>query len=161
MSYAHYIASIPFCPLVFPFPAYHQGKKHQKQGEKGQKQKYICLLLCFVGKIGDKKGRNLNIFLKARKEGGVLRWSAACLHRVHLGRWSGNSCYFADVSKIGQDSAGRSAFVLLIACLWCVAHKYAFVSRFKGVFRGFPLLDVGLYCLRASRGLWGFVRVWS
>ena len=29
------------------------------------------------------------------------------------GRWSGNSCYFADVSKIGQDSAGCSAFCLL------------------------------------------------
>ena len=28
-------------------------------------------------------------------------------------RWSGNSCYFADVSKIGQDSAGCSAFCLL------------------------------------------------
>ena len=26
------------------------------------------------------------------------------------GRWSGNSCYFADVSKIGQDTAGCSAF---------------------------------------------------
>ena len=25
-------------------------------------------------------------------------------------RWPGNSCYFADISKIGQDSAGCSAF---------------------------------------------------
>ena len=30
--------------------------------------------------------------------------------RVLLGGWSGNSCYFADVSKIGQDTAERSAF---------------------------------------------------
>ena len=34
---------------------------------------------CFLGKIGDNRGRNLNIFLKSRKEGGLLRWSVACL----------------------------------------------------------------------------------
>ena len=38
-------------------------------------------------------------------------WSA-CLPfgGVHLGMWSGNSCYFADVSKIGQDNAEFPAF---------------------------------------------------
>ena len=40
--------------------------------------KNICLLWCFLGKIGDNKGRNLNIFLKSRKEGRVSRWSAGC-----------------------------------------------------------------------------------
>ena len=44
---------------------------------------------------------------------------------------------------------------------WCVVCKYGSISRFKGVFRGFPLLDVGLYCSGALRGLCGFVRVWS
>ena len=39
--------------------------------------------------------------------------------------------------------------------------KYAFIRVFRGVFSGFPLLDVGLYCLRALRGLCGFcVREW-
>ena len=39
--------------------------------------------------------------------------------------------------------------------------EYGSISRFKGVFRGFPLLDVGLYCFDALRGLWGFcVREW-
>ena len=33
LSCAHYIAGIPVCPLVFPFPAYHQGKTHQKRGK--------------------------------------------------------------------------------------------------------------------------------
>ena len=44
----------------------------------------------------------------------------------------------------------------LSLCPRCVACKYGFISRFKGVFRGFPLLDVGSYCSGALRGLWGF-----
>ena len=41
----------------------------------------------------------------------VRRWSACLPFGVSTGcRWSGNSCYFADVSKIGQDTAGCSAF---------------------------------------------------
>ena len=47
LSCAHYIAGIPFCPLVFPFPAYHQGKKHQKQGKTGQKLEFIWCALVF------------------------------------------------------------------------------------------------------------------
>ena len=51
-----------------------------------------------------------------------------------------------------------SAFLL---CSRCVACKYGSISHFKGVFRGFPLLDVGLYWFGALRGLWGFcVREW-
>ena len=43
---------------------------------------------------------------------------------------------------------------------WCVACEYTFISRFKGVFSVFLWLRVGLYCLRALRGLCGFcVRV--
>ena len=36
-------------------------------------------------------------------------------------RWSGNSCYFADVSKIGQDSAGCSAF--------CPSYRFALLAN--------------------------------
>ena len=80
------------------------------------------------------------------------------LWRAHLGRWSGNSCYFADVSKIGQDTAGRSALSL---CSRCVACKYGSISRFKGVFSEVWGCCVGLCCLGALRGLWGFcVREW-
>ena len=40
--------------------------------------------------------------------GGRLLSALRC---AHLGQVVlGNSCYFANVSKIGQDSAGRSAF---------------------------------------------------
>lgn len=51
-----------------------------------------------------------------------------------------------------------SAFSL---CACRVACKYGSISRFKGVFRGFYVFGVGLCCLRALRGLWGFcVREW-
>ena len=43
-----------------------------------------------------------------------------------------------------------------LLCLWCIALEYAFISRFKGVFRGFWGWYVGLYYLRALRGLCGF-----
>ena len=49
----------------------------------------------------------------------------------------------------------------LSLCLWFVAFEICLYSRFKGVFGGFPLLDVCLYCSRALRGLCGFcVREW-
>ena len=49
LSYAHYIAGIPFCPLVFPFPAYNQGKKHQKQGKTGQNGAKVRIYLVRFG----------------------------------------------------------------------------------------------------------------
>ena len=39
----------------------------------------------------------------------------------------------------------------LVRCL-----QICLYSRFKGVFSGFWGWRVGLYCLRALRGLWGF-----
>ena len=123
------------------------------RAKRGKNEFLFGVLWCFLGKIGDKKGQNLNIFLKVRKENGWRGGRLPAFWRVHLGRWSGNSCYFADVSKNGQNPLLLVAFLL---CLWCVACKYGSISRFKGVFRGFPLLDVCLYCLCALRGLWGF-----
>ena len=50
------------------------------------------------------------------------------LRCAHLGGWSGNSCYFADVSKIGQDTAGCSAFCPLSRFVFGVLPlKYAFI----------------------------------
>ena len=73
-------------------------------------------------------------------------------------RWSGNSCYFANVSKNGQNPLLSSAYLL---CSRCVVLEYALISRFKGVFRGFYGVCVGLYWPGALRGLWGFcVREW-
>ena len=49
--------------------------------------------------------------------------------RVHLGRWSGNSHYFADVSKNGQNPRLSSAFML---CLFGLSLKYAFIRILRG-----------------------------
>ena len=71
------------------------------------------------------------------------------------GRWSG----FRGCSLLSCRVPCRLPALSL--CLWWVALEYAFVSRFKGVFRGFWGADVYLYGLRALRGLWGFcVREW-
>lgn len=41
-------------------------------------------------------------------------------------------------------------------CVWYVSPEYAPISRFKGVFRGFYGVRVGLYGFGALRGLCGF-----
>ena len=69
------------------------------------------MLWCFLGIFGDKKGRNLNIFLKVGCR--LRRFRRLCLAVFIVstgGRCAGSLCYFADVSKIGQDTAGCSAF---------------------------------------------------
>ena len=58
------------------------------RAKRGKNKFLFGVLWCFLGIFGDRSGQNLNIFLKVRKEGGVLRWSAACLHSAHLYRLS-------------------------------------------------------------------------
>ena len=69
----------------------------------------------------------------------------SALRCAHLGQVVlGNSCYFANVSKIGQDSAGTLCLLSALSlCSRCIVLEYTLISHFKGVFRGFPLLDVG------------------
>ena len=85
-----------------------------------------------------------------------------CLHRVHLGMCVGSLGFRiylnAGACHLVVCSLVLSSFSL---CPWCVACKYAFISRFKGVFSVVYVVCVGLCGLRALRGLWGFVRVWS
>ena len=109
---------------------------------------------CFLGIFGDNKGRNLNIFLKSRKEGGVLRWSAACLLACPLVQ----AFEAQDLPEVGSGPLVVCSLLLVAfsLCSRCVACKYGSISHSKGVFRGFPLLDVCLYCSGALRGLWGF-----
>ena len=73
-------------------------------------------------------------------------------------RWAGSLCYFADVSKNGQNPLLSSALLL---CLWCIVLEYALISHSKGVFSAVCGVCVGLCGLRALCGLWGFcVREW-
>ena len=51
-------------------------------------------------------------------------------------RWSGNSYYFADVSKIGQDSAGCSAFCPLSCFVFGALSLNMALFRVFGAFLG-------------------------
>ena len=46
--------------------------------------------------------------------------------------------------------------VAFLPCAWCIACKYGSISRFKGVFRWFYGVCVGLFGLRVLLGFWGF-----
>ena len=62
-------------------------------------------------------------------------------------------CRLASVR--GLSSLSRrvpSLLFALLLCLWWVACKYGSISHFKGVFRGFYGVRVGLCCLGALRG---------
>ena len=66
--------------------------------------------------------------------------------------------WLQDLPEVGSGPLVVCSLLLpaLLLCSRCVACKYGSISHFKGVFRGFPLLDVGLYYFDALRGLWGF-----
>lgn len=82
-----------------------------------------------------------------------------CLLACPLGAsGAGSWRYFADVSKNGRNPLLLSVLLLFA---WCVVLEYGPISRFKGVFSAVWSCCVGLYCLGALRGLWGFcVREW-
>ena len=111
---------LPFHPLFLSFP-FHQGKKHQKQGKIGQKLYFIWWSLVFSRDFRRPKGAKLNIYLIFEDCRGFRCGSLFGAVVVSTGgSWSGNSCYFANVSKIGQDTAGYSAF--------CPLYRFALVG---------------------------------
>ena len=113
------------------------------------------MLWCFLGDLGDQKGRNTNIFLK---------YGVSVCGRVLLWWWCPLVQRCAGVR--GFRTCHRSALVLwwcvpcllsaLLHCACRVACKYGSISRFKGVLRGFYGADVCLYGFGFLRGLWGF-----
>ena len=88
----------------------------------------------------------------------MRRWSACLPFGVPTGPEVGGASRAQDLPEVGSGPLVVCSLLLsaLSLCLWCVALEYGSISHFKGVFRGFPLLDVGLCCLGALRGLWGF-----
>ena len=80
--------------------------------------------------------------------------------RAHLGICAG-SLGIQDLPEFGSGPLVVCSLLLssFSLCLWCIVLEYALISRFKGVFSGFWGCCVGLCCLRALRGLCGFVRV--
>ena len=65
----------------------------------------------------------------------------AYLYCVHLCRCVGSLCYFADVSKIGQDTAGCSAFCPLYRlALGALLANMALFRVFRAFLAGFGVL---------------------
>ena len=92
--------------------------------------KNICPLLCFLGIFGDHKGQNTNIFLKCGcKVGAGLGFCLPAFIVSTCGRWSGNSRYFANVSKNERNSLLLPALLL---CAWWIACKYALFRVLRG-----------------------------
>ena len=56
-------------------PSLHQDKRASNQGKTGQNLIFICLILSYLGKIGDNNVQDPNIFLKC----GVCVWCRVCL----------------------------------------------------------------------------------
>ena len=110
----------------------HNVKSASKQGETGQKLIFICSVLSRPRNLGDNKGQKPNIFLKCGcKVVGVRVCLLACLLVEGVqALW----CYFADVSKNGQDTARCSAFYSL--CRSSLGASLANMALFR-VFRGF------------------------
>ena len=78
------------------------------------------------------------------------------------GRWSGNSCYFADVSKIGQDTAGCSAFCPLYRfALGALSLNMVLFRVFRSVLAGFGRFVWVCVVLVRCVACVAFVRVWS
>ena len=63
-----------------------------------------------------------------------------------------------DLKEVGSGHLVVCSRLLpaLLRFPWCIACKYALISHFKGVFRGFYVFCVCLYGLRSLCGLWGF-----
>ena len=117
------------------------------------------MFLSNLGKIGDQRGQNLNIFLKSGcrvcklyRLFGVSAW--VCVQAL----W----CYFADVSKIGQDTAGCSAFCPLSRFVFgALSLNVALFRVLRGFLEGFMgFVWVCVACVLCLACV-AFVRVWS
>ena len=110
-----------------------------------------------LGNLGDNKGQNTNIFLKCREGERLERWS---LPAFIVSTWCSLSrfrtCRNAGSGPLVVCSPPfvRFAFGALLA-------NMALFRILRGFLARFLLFRVGLYCLRALRGLWGFcAREW-
>ena len=101
------------------------------------------------------EAKSKHIFEKVVHVVGLVLHVVPTFWRAHWVQVIRNSCYFADVSKNGQNPLLLVAFLL---CSRCVALEMCLYSHFKGVFGVVCVFGVGLCCLGALRG---FVRVWS
>ena len=123
LLYALHIAAASLCPcLSSSLPCSNRVRFSDKTGKNGQKLIFICLLWCFLGKIGDRNGQKQKFVL--------LSWLSWCsFHPLLWWRWS---------CPLGAGGAGCKGFRCPAVCvpslcplscfvLWWVACRYALV----------------------------------
>ena len=115
--------------------------------KQGKNKFFFGVLWCFLGILGDRKGQNLNIFLKVMEGKRLELWSAGCLSSCPLvQRWAGSLMLRICLNAGSAPLVVRSLLlVALLLCLRCDALEYAFICDFKGYFGGFYMFGVGLY----------------
>ena len=109
-------------------------------------------------KIGDNERQKPKIFLKCG-EGERLEVCRLCLpFIVSAGAGGRGFRCFRTCRRLALViwSCAPCLLSALLLCSWCIACRYALISRFKGVFSVVWGLRVGLCCLGALRGLCGF-----
>ena len=163
--YALYIANgaqfHPAFRVPFLLPSWQIFRQSgQIFGKKGQKLDFICLALCFLGIFGDKKGQNLNIFLK-------------CGCKVGAG------CGSACLPFVGPLVAGGRTFRTCRRWLWSSGRAFppfcplvcfvpggmlvnmALFRVFRGFLAGFMVVACVCVVLVLCVACVAFVRVWS
>ena len=149
---------LPGCSLASPF-LLHLWQIFRQSGQNRAKVRfYLVCFGVFSGFWETKNGKSKYIFGFEGLQGlpvWLCIWGGGGVHWVQVVRLSGLpvSC--------GVCSVLLSLCRLSFRFLSCISLGICLISRFKGILTGFLLLYVGLYCLRALRGLWGFcVREW-
>ena len=111
------------------------GQEASETGQNGAKVRiYLVCFGVFSGICETERGEKQRYIWNVGRIGAGCEGFGCLLLACHWCRWSGNSCYFADVSKNGRNPSFLSAF---LPCLCAIALEYGSISRFKGVFSGF------------------------
>lgn len=114
-------------------------KRHRIRSKQVKNEFFFGVLWCFLGNFGDRKGRNLNIFLKCGCKVGAGCGSACLTFGVSTGVSVPDLSGIQDLPEVALVLwwCVPSLLSALLLCACRVACKCGSISRFKGVFRGF------------------------
>ena len=148
--------SLPLCPFsiapasILSLPSSSPVVNFQSIGANFQQNRakvnFSLVCLVFSREFRRPKRAKFKIYLSFEGAG-------ASVVALHLWRWwcplvAGGALL---LPLFGCVPSLCPSFVPFLLCLWCITLEYGFISRFKGVFRGFYGADVCLYGLRSLR----------
>lgn len=140
MSYAHYIAGIPFCPLCFPFApsCLSSGRKASGTGQNGANVKLYLSAFVFSRDFARPKTAKIKIYFTFGAFVVLLSSSFGVAVVVSTGcRWCRVQGFRCSLSVC---SVALSCLLsLCCSCFPAIPVKYASISLFKGVLRGFAV----------------------